>query len=46
MLRDLNQVKDMCISFHYSHLRLSDSIYGSYYELLTTKCAEFLEKTD
>ena len=44
MLWDLNQVKDMCISFHYSHLRLPDSIYGSYYELLTTMCAEFLQK--
>ena len=46
MFWDLNQVKDMCISFHYSHLRLLDSIYGSYYELLTTMCVQFLQKTN
>ena len=46
MLWDLNQVKDMCISFHYSHLMHPESIYGSYYELLTTMCAEFLQKTN
>ena len=45
MLWDLNEVKDMCISFHYSHLRLPDSIYSSYYELLTIMCVEFLQKT-